>query len=263
MTAFSLPAFYIISSFFFHLPGTLSIPGIPLVGPGIQTARAGAELSNPKDDSSSRDLRAQLHVLQRENEELRRSMEELGVSGEESRDNTVAGKITDSKRKPAPIFPVSSASKTEREKESESSSTGAEGASRNIVKTVCDKQTELNAGVRQLANQVSAPCVFDSLQPTMDYKKDSTKSSSSTASTNTTNDGEGKTKDPEEEDKEHVTTPAAQDVAKVSKEVTKEEPLRSITVDYPEGKSKVIISGSESRVELMEKVLEMDEEIGK
>lgn len=204
-----------------------------------------------RDDVSTRDLRAQLHVIVKENEELRRLINGLQAGRRENIETQLPGTLSGH----ASLSPGTETKKEARVEESP-------GRTEQVL--TCTQDTE-EAQARDKSHtsnttdcQLSYSLELDSLSSAMDGEKEVGKTSTISATTKKDHVG-GKT----QESGKEIGVAVVGDRASKVKDVNKDEQCKSILLDYPEAKSKVAISGSESRVELMAKVLEMDEEISK
>ncbi|CAL1537257.1 unnamed protein product, partial [Lymnaea stagnalis] len=244
------------------VPGTLNIPGIPFVGPGTHTARAAVDSANPHEDTKTRDLLAQLHVLQNENLELRRLMAEGGAAGKGAVPVVTTGSEPgDRAGKPLPV----NCRPPESPEQGDVGSTGSsacdsvqvsgEGRSSTLIRP---KELRPQQQQQQLASASRSQGHRE-----MEKGKESGKADDAGGGQEEECDEEEEEEEEEQSSDEAEEEEEAKEAAAFRSRLdSDEEPRqRSILLDYPELKSKVTTSGDESRVELMEKVLDMDEEI--
>uniref|UniRef100_A0A2C9JVR0 Uncharacterized protein n=1 Tax=Biomphalaria glabrata TaxID=6526 RepID=A0A2C9JVR0_BIOGL len=237
-------------------PGKLGIPGIPLFGPGILAARADSEPANRQEEPKSR---AQQQKIQFENAERKGITVESPVEGN-------AVEISSEKREYAKPLLVSTAAPSSTSTRGVPGDLGGElriDASFSITEVSSTREYPLRGaheGLRALEAEPGAKEFYS--QHSLDHNvRTESKGHMEKAGAKTEGakggGGGGSNSDYDRDSDE-------ESEASVSRRRidSDDEPIpRSILLDYPEFKSKVAISGEESRVELMEKVLDMDDEI--
>ncbi|XP_059146246.1 trichohyalin-like isoform X2 [Physella acuta] len=226
------------------VPGTLSIPGIPLVGPGNQVARAALDVANQRSDPKTRD--PAVHVLRGGN------MAERGETG---------SSVTRSEEPGDPAARVSPELSTGEEK--------GDVGERKVPRLSSEELTlawDTSTTFALLASRpkerdllVTKPSETPTSEKQMEKAKADGKEKESEDDTGGGDTSEERDSDEAEEEEEEGGNEASASRGRLDSE---DEPRpRSILLDYPEMKSKVTTTGEESRVELMEKVLDMDDEI--
>ncbi|XP_055872478.1 microtubule-associated protein futsch-like isoform X2 [Biomphalaria glabrata] len=239
-------------------PGKLGIPGIPLFGPGILAARADSEPANRQEEPKSR---AQQQKIQFENAERKGITVESPVEGN-------AVEISSEKREYAKPLLVSTAAPSSTSTRGVPGDLGGElriDASFSITEVSSTREYPLRGadeGLRALEAEPGAKEFYS--QHSLDHnvrtesKGHMEKAGAKTEGAKGGGGGGGGSNSDYDRDSDEESE------ASVSRRRidSDDEPIpRSILLDYPEFKSKVAISGEESRVELMEKVLDMDDEI--